>query len=153
MIGRRGERREVADEEIRDPTIFSGFDQKRGKHSHRTNIILTPTQGNPDLRIYFRFTLSTSSQHQRWLELAKERSINLRKQMCEGDVAIPIWNVFLYRFILFHKLMKSQRQTGTGTGSAPRGGGNLSWPLQVIMMIMMIVMIITFIMMTPGLFN
>ena len=32
----------------------------------------------------------------------------------------------LYCFILFHKLMKSQRQTGTGTGSVPRGGGNLS---------------------------
>jgi len=30
MIGRRGERREVADQEIRDPTISSGFDQKRG---------------------------------------------------------------------------------------------------------------------------
>ena len=92
MIGRRGERREVADQEIRDPTIFTGFDQKRGNHSRHTNtnIILTPTQGNPDLRIYFRFTLSTSSKHQRRLELAKERSINLRKQMCEGDVAIPV---------------------------------------------------------------
>ena len=91
MIGRRGERREVADEEIRDPTISSGFDQKRGKHSHHTgNIILTPTQRNPDLRIYFRFTISTSSQYQRRLELAKERSLSLRKQMWEGDVAIPV---------------------------------------------------------------
>ena len=92
MIGRRGERREVADEEIRDPTISSGFDQKRGKHSHRTNtnIILTPTQRNPDLRIYFRFTISTSSQYQRRLELAKERSINLKKQMWEEDIAIPV---------------------------------------------------------------
>ena len=92
MIGRRGERREVADQEIRDPTIFTGFDQKRGKHSHRTNtnIILTPTQRNPDLRIYFRFTISTSSQYQRRLELAKERSINLKKQMWEEDIAIPV---------------------------------------------------------------
>ena len=51
------------------------------------------------------------------------------------------FDVFILFYTVFHKLIKSQRQTGTGTGSVPRGGGNLSWPLQVIMMIIMMSMV------------